>query len=352
MTDTLIAQQSLGDVARPLLQLMLQASRLPQSQWHDLLASIHPDLPRTFLRCDARIDLEHFMMVGERLMRGSPAGNKLGIAMGGIVRDTDLGIAGQIARTAPTLREALSQFMHYSPLMTRCYLIQPRLLDGSPACLRFQAPSLPRHRQFLNDAVLATCARLIEQLTGRSDALRGVTLAAGDAWQRNAMESHFGVTVMASPQFSSLLLHANALDWPVLTAEPTLHAELCRLGDGMLRALQQSETMGSRVQQWLGARMQGQTPTLEDAAEALGMPAWTLRRRLQVENTSYRDLLDKMRHQLSIGHLADNQLSLGEVAFTLGFSSSGAFQRAFKRWTGETPGRYRELARQQYAAAR
>lgn len=352
MTDTLIAQQSLGDVSRPLLRLMLQASRLPERQWHDLLASVHPDLARHFLRYDARIDLEHFMAVGERLMRNSPAGGKLGLAMGGLLRDTDLGIAGQIARTAPTLRDALNQLMHYGALVTRCYLIQPRLLDGSPACLRFQAPSLPRHRQFINDAVLTICARLIEQLTGRGDALRGATLSVGDAWQRQAMESHFGVTVMASPQFSSLLLHANALDWPVLTAEPALHADLCRLGDSMLRALQHAETMGSRVQHWLGTRMEGQTPTLEDAAEAFGLPAWTLRRRLQTENTSYRDLLDNMRHQLSIGHLADNQLSLGEVAFTLGFSSSGAFQRAFKRWTGETPGRYRELARQQYAAAR
>ncbi len=351
MTDTLIAQQSLGDVARPLLRLMLQASRLPEHQWHDLLAGVDEDLPCLFLRPDARIDLEHFMAVGERLMRNSPAGSKLGLAMATIMRDTDLGIAGQIARTAPTLRDALNQFMHYSALMTRCYLIQPRLLEGSPACLRFQAPSLPRHRQFLNDAVLAICVGLIEQLTGCRDALRGATLNAGDAWQRNAMENQFGVSVMNSLQFSSLLLHANALDWPVLTAEPALHAELCKLGDSMLRTLQQSETISSRVQQWLAPRMHGQAPTLEDAADALSLPAWTLRRRLQAENTSYRDLLDQMRHQLSLGHLSDNQLSLGEIAFTLGFSSSGAFQRAFKRWTGETPGRYRELARQQYAVA-
>ncbi len=352
MTDRLIAQQSLGDVSRPLLRLMLQASRLPESQWSSLLANVHPELPGLYRQANSRIDLERFMEVGEQLMRSSPSGRKLGLAMGSHLRDTDLGLAGQIARTAPTLGEALEKFMHYSDLMTRCYLIQPRLLAGSPACLRFQSPALPRHQQFINDAVLAVCARLIEQLCGRNDALRAATLTSIDGWQRDAMATHLGVTVMPSPQFSALLLHANALSWPVQTAEPALHADLCRLADEQLLALRQDETASSRVRQWLATRMQGQTPTLEDAAEAMGMAAWTLRRRLQAENTSYRDVLDQMRHQLSLSQLSDSRHSLGEVAFSLGFSSSGAFQRAFKRWTGETPGRYRELTRQHKSASR
>lgn len=350
MTDRLIARQSLGDVARPLLRLMLQASQCPESQWHGMLADVHPELPALYRRADARIDLGHFMVTGERLMQTSSVGRNLGLAMARHLRDTDLGLAGQIARTAPTLGEALEKFMRYSALMTRCYLIQPRLLPGSPACLRFQAPSLPQHHQFINDAVLAICARLITQLSGRADALRAATLTSTNAWQCEAMAEHLGVTVMPSPQFSSLLLHANALTWPVVTAEPALHADLCRLADTQLQALQQDETLSLRLRQWLGTRLQGQTPTLEEAAEAMGMAAWTLRRRLQTEGVSYRDLLDHMRHQLSLNQLTDSRISLGEVAFALGFSGSGAFQRAFKRWTGETPGRYRELIRQQRTA--
>ncbi|PQA34210.1 hypothetical protein C5O18_08435, partial [Amnimonas aquatica] len=47
------------------------------------------------------------------------------------------------------------------------------------------------------------------------------------------------------------------------------------------------------------------------------------------------------------GHIRETTLSFGEVAFMLGFSSPGAFQRAFKRWTGETPGEYRRRALEQ-----
>jgi len=71
------------------------------------------------------------------------------------------------------------------------------------------------------------------------------------------------------------------------------------------------------------------------------MPDWTLRRKLKEEGTSFQALLDNMRKELALGYMRDTQMNFGEIAYVLGFSTPGAFQRAFKRWTGETPGDYR-----------
>ena len=75
-------------------------------------------------------------------------------------------------------------------------------------------------------------------------------------------------------------------------------------------------------------------------AEKLGMSPRTLHRRLQGENTSYQDLLDKVRCRLAQRYLASRKHSINEVAQLVGFAQPSAFHRAFKGWTGETPADY------------
>ena len=64
-------------------------------------------------------------------------------------------------------------------------------------------------------------------------------------------------------------------------------------------------------------------------------------RSLASEGTTYRALLDQLRHELAARHLANPRTSIAEVAFLLGFSDLSACHRAFKRWTGRTPAEFR-----------
>jgi AraC-like DNA-binding protein len=81
---------------------------------------------------------------------------------------------------------------------------------------------------------------------------------------------------------------------------------------------------------------------VEVIASRLGTSPRTLQRRLrEEEQTSHKQLLDEIRHALALRYLDTEGLSIGEAAFLLGFSEPSAFHRAFKRWTGATPGAYR-----------
>ena len=51
--------------------------------------------------------------------------------------------------------------------------------------------------------------------------------------------------------------------------------------------------------------------------------------------------MDTVRRELAERYLAEPTLDLTDLAFLLGYSEQSAFQRAFKRWTGQTPGEYR-----------
>jgi AraC-like DNA-binding protein len=70
-----------------------------------------------------------------------------------------------------------------------------------------------------------------------------------------------------------------------------------------------------------------------------------LQRRLQEEGTSHQEVVDEARRCLASRMLTQSSLGIAEVAFALGFSDRGALHRAFKRWTGTTPARYRRAKR-------
>ena len=54
-------------------------------------------------------------------------------------------------------------------------------------------------------------------------------------------------------------------------------------------------------------------------------------------------MLDQVRLELSKGYLMDDRLSLAEVAFLVGFADQSAFNHAFRKWTGDTPSRFKQL---------
>ncbi len=58
----------------------------------------------------------------------------------------------------------------------------------------------------------------------------------------------------------------------------------------------------------------------------------------------FKSLLVEVRRELAEAYLRNNQLSLQEISFLLGFSDMSAFTHAFKRWTGKPPSHFRREA--------
>ena len=81
--------------------------------------------------------------------------------------------------------------------------------------------------------------------------------------------------------------------------------------------------------------------SVEAVASELCMSERTLKRQLAHEGTTFSDILEDLRRQKAIQLLDDQQASIERIAERLGYSDVANFNRAFKRWTGTTPGQYR-----------
>jgi AraC-like DNA-binding protein len=149
-------------------------------------------------------------------------------------------------------------------------------------------------------------------------------------------------------RFSSLrnLLWLSDASWraPSRRAEPALRTVLRRYADEAVDKRGVGDRLTGRLMPLIIESLATGDATLDKLAPRLALSPRTLQRRLADEGRSFKEEVERARQSLAGRYLTDRRLSVGEVAWLLGYSEPSAFVRAFERWTGTTPGRYRTEA--------
>jgi AraC-like DNA-binding protein len=132
-------------------------------------------------------------------------------------------------------------------------------------------------------------------------------------------------------------------DWTrrCLRADASLFEVLDQHAAMLLAALPPASPLVAQLREAIAAELSTGEPTLARIGKRLGMSGRTLQRRLDDEQLRFGAVVDEVEAEFAKARLADASLAICEVAFMLGFADQSAFTRAFKRWTGMTPGRWR-----------
>jgi AraC-like DNA-binding protein len=101
-------------------------------------------------------------------------------------------------------------------------------------------------------------------------------------------------------------------------------------------------TIVERVEDYVRGSLPSGNCSIECCAAKLGTSVRTLQANLSDYGLIFSDILEKQRMDLAKVYLEEGELSLDDVAAWLGYSEASSFGRAFKRWTGSTPQRYRK----------
>jgi AraC-like DNA-binding protein len=120
------------------------------------------------------------------------------------------------------------------------------------------------------------------------------------------------------------------------------YSEVLQLCGKLLSELKLNTGVAGKVRETFLSCL-GQPTSFELVAERLRMSPRTLRRKLEQEGTSFRELIDELilRAHAAIKYVRDTDLTIEDAAYALGFSDAAAFRHAFRRWTKSAPHEYR-----------
>ncbi len=294
----------------------------------------------------ARLSIPRYMRLGHAAIQLTDQPG-LGLSMGVHTRLSQVGLAGVTAAQAPTVREAARALIRFEPLYAYNYRGQSSFHeDARGAWLRFYSISpYNTYNRFVVDSVLAGWAAQLAALAGQPVPVEKVDIefpSTGYAEQYGAL---FGCPVEFACETNQLRLNQASLALRNPEHCPSTWRHLLEICERELEQLTRTRSLRERISQLLGPLLNGREPDLEEVAARLQLPTWTLRRKLTEEGTQYRAILNDTRRDLAMAYIRDTELAFGEIAYLLGFASAEAFQRAFKRWSGQTPGEFRKAQR-------
>jgi AraC-like DNA-binding protein len=202
-------------------------------------------------------------------------------------------------------------------------------------------PGLAPERH-LSESVLALFVAMLRYLT--EDQCRLTEVRFSHPCPKNTAEHEriFQAPLAFGRQANAIVMPRSVLDQSVLLANPTIMDGLEKLVQKTLRRDGTLNTWtGKTAQMIFNAIRREEGTTIDDIAARLALGTRSLQMKLKAEGTSFRNIHADVRKEIAVGYLADDEASICEIALLLGFADQSAFQNAFKRWTGQTPGEFR-----------
>ncbi|MFZ5563542.1 MAG: AraC family transcriptional regulator [Thermodesulfobacteriota bacterium] len=247
-----------------------------------------------------------------------------------------------ITFNSPTLGEALENLCRYYTLMHDVGV--PVLsVKGNMASieLQLQTTEIDLMRHFVEGHFSYYC-NLITRLTGQKinlDRIRFIHPAPSSTKEHDRI---FKIPVLFKQQENIMTFNRGYLDLPVLVANAGILDTLTSYAEKLQKKLYREDLFSVKVETAIIQNLLSGKTDIETISAQFAMSKRSLQIRLSKEGVKYQDILDKVKREHAIQLLGQSRISIIDITFLLGYSEQSAFNRAFKKWTGFTPGEYRQ----------
>ena len=286
-------------------------------------------------------DTDYYQFFAD-LARADPHGLELPLRVGASMRCEEYGAFGLAWKSAPNLRGSYERGERYARTLTSVATYEVREddegvymhlhRDGDRAALGFRLS---------NEATIASIAAISQEVCASEFRPQAIYFKHAAPESTRAHEDHFGCSVNFGADMDALLVSHETVQAPNLVGDPSIVKFFDSHLDQELSKFEDDASLERRVRIQISQSLSEGVPTVSDIAHRVGMSGRTLQRRLSDRGYSFQKLVDEARRELAERLLKETSYPLAEVAFLTGFSEQSAFNRAFKRWAGETPRSFR-----------
>jgi AraC-like DNA-binding protein len=213
------------------------------------------------------------------------------------------------------------------------------VIAGESVSLEYVMPPRSVGRDIIGDGAMAIAYCLMKELVSPAWAPIKVRLPRPRPADVRPYMTFFGPTVEFGAGVGALVFSPHWLEEripPASIALRTLIEQHLEKRDQQL-----STKFSDHLRRVIVAGMGSSEPSIETAAAALAMSRCMLNRRLRQENMTFRDVVDEVRLTLAQELLETTEASVSDIAHQLPYSETSVFIRAFRRWTGHSPGAWR-----------
>lgn len=248
------------------------------------------------------------------------------------------GMVGFLIQSSKDLDQALQILCRYSHMVSP--MVEYKYSLNEQAVLEITQNKMwlmkhPEPARHANDFLFAAIINTSNSLSGKKIAPLRIELAY-EMREISEYRNFFGCEVLFNKDANRIILDKDTVASSILSSDQSMFQVFSTIvADKQARL--ETNSMSENLRQVLFMQFKGRIPTIEEAAAALNTTPRNLQRRLQQEQTSFRDIAGEVRKEIAL-HLMENPgIRISQVSDILGYSDLTAFRKAFKSWTSKTP---------------
>lgn len=267
-------------------------------------------------------------------------GQALGLETGIREKITSVGLVGYTMLTAATVGEAVKVGLALQKDTGSMLEFDTREVSGGvayTAASRFHEPDI---FVFLVEEAFASFMGIGRELAGPDFKPLRVDLAYPAPPYALEYERVFGCEVRFGQLENAFICDPRWFRMPLTTADPFSHRQLLEFMAYSRQRTRDAAEIIESVERVLRQKLR-EPNHIASVSKKLGMSERSLRRKLAESGVSFQVLLDGLRKARALELLANPAMSVEQIAHAVGFTDPHNFRRAFKRWTGTTPGEMR-----------
>jgi AraC-like DNA-binding protein len=300
--------------------------------------------PSALTNNDERIAAEQFLQIWNQAEQASGDDN-FGMHFGKDLAASYLSgniLANMMANCA-TIGAALQIFCKYHLLMEDAIL--PKMAiehDSVSISWELFVPGLKMPRQHA-ESVLCALTEILRVVSGNQINPMQVRFSHPSPNDICEHQAIFKARLLFDQPETALEIYRTDFDRPIFLASRELFDVLEPLAHKRLHQMVFPGSWSQKVSHEIYLLLSsGTVPDVETVSSNLALSSRSLQMKLQKEEITFKQLFDQLRKETAMAYLKDPEISICEIALLLGFSEQSAFNHAFKRWTGKSPGRFKK----------